>query len=169
MQEQLEQIKNIEAAIEAILYAAGHPVEYDRIAEVLGGFLLESDVFVRKDSDEAFKWYMEAAKQNDADSQFNVAHMYSVGEGVEQSYERAMEWFLKSADNGSTGAVFRLACAYRDGTGVEQSNDIALELFLKAGDLGHEKAWKELAHIYSEGIGVEPDEEEAAKWMERYK
>lgn len=36
MQEQLEQIKNIEAAIEAILYAAGHPVSYDRIAEVLG-------------------------------------------------------------------------------------------------------------------------------------
>ena len=36
MQEQLEQIKNIEGAIEAILYAAGHPVEYDRIAEVLG-------------------------------------------------------------------------------------------------------------------------------------
>jgi segregation and condensation protein B len=32
----MEQIKNIEAAIEAILYAAGHPVEYDRIAEVLG-------------------------------------------------------------------------------------------------------------------------------------
>ena len=36
MQEQLEQIKNIEGAIEAILYAAGHPVAYDRIAEVLG-------------------------------------------------------------------------------------------------------------------------------------
>lgn len=36
MQEPIEQIKNIEAAIEAILYAAGHPVEYDRIAEVLG-------------------------------------------------------------------------------------------------------------------------------------
>lgn len=36
MQEQLEQIKNIESAIEAILYAAGHPVEYDRLADVLG-------------------------------------------------------------------------------------------------------------------------------------
>lgn len=36
MQEPIEQIKNIEAAIEAILYAAGHPVEYDRMAEVLG-------------------------------------------------------------------------------------------------------------------------------------
>lgn len=29
-------IKNIEAAIEAILYAAGYPVKYDKIAEVLG-------------------------------------------------------------------------------------------------------------------------------------
>ena len=36
MQEPIEQIKNIEGAIEAILYAAGHPVAYDRIAEVLG-------------------------------------------------------------------------------------------------------------------------------------
>lgn len=36
MEEQLEQIKNIEAAIEAILYAAGYPVEYARIADVLG-------------------------------------------------------------------------------------------------------------------------------------
>ena len=36
MQEPIDQIKNIEAAIEAILYAAGHPVDYDRIAEVLG-------------------------------------------------------------------------------------------------------------------------------------
>ena len=36
MQEQLEQIKNIEAAIEAILYAAGYPVSYEKIAEVLG-------------------------------------------------------------------------------------------------------------------------------------
>ena len=35
-QEPIEQIKNIEAAIEAILYAAGHPVDYDRLAEVLG-------------------------------------------------------------------------------------------------------------------------------------
>lgn len=36
MDEATQQIKNIEAAIEAILYAAGHPVEYDKIAEVLG-------------------------------------------------------------------------------------------------------------------------------------
>ncbi len=36
MQEAIEQIKSLEAAIEAILYAAGHPVEYDRLGDVLG-------------------------------------------------------------------------------------------------------------------------------------
>ena len=36
MEEKLEQIKNLEGAIEAILYAAGYPVKYSKIAEVLG-------------------------------------------------------------------------------------------------------------------------------------
>ncbi len=36
MEEQIHQLKNIEGAIEAILYAAGYPVKYTKIAEVLG-------------------------------------------------------------------------------------------------------------------------------------
>lgn len=36
MNEQIEQIKNIRAAIEAILYAAGYPVSYEKLSEVLG-------------------------------------------------------------------------------------------------------------------------------------
>ena len=36
MNEQIDQLKNIEGAIEAILYAAGYPVKYEKIAEVLG-------------------------------------------------------------------------------------------------------------------------------------
>lgn len=36
MEEQLNQLKNLEGAIEAILYAAGYPVKYSKLAEVLG-------------------------------------------------------------------------------------------------------------------------------------
>ena len=36
MEENVVKIKNIEAAIEAILFAAGYPVKYEKIAEVLG-------------------------------------------------------------------------------------------------------------------------------------
>lgn len=34
--EKTEQLKNVEGAIEAILYAAGYPVKYTKLAEVLG-------------------------------------------------------------------------------------------------------------------------------------
>lgn len=36
MEEKLEQVKSIESAIEAILFAAGYPVKYAKISEVLG-------------------------------------------------------------------------------------------------------------------------------------
>lgn len=36
MDQQINQIKNIEAAVEAILFAAGYPVKYEKISEVLG-------------------------------------------------------------------------------------------------------------------------------------
>ena len=36
MEENIQQIKSVESAIEAILYAAGYPVKYAKIAEVLG-------------------------------------------------------------------------------------------------------------------------------------
>ena len=36
MSEQLDQINNVQAAIEAILYAAGYPVTYEKLSEVLG-------------------------------------------------------------------------------------------------------------------------------------
>jgi segregation and condensation protein B len=36
MEEQVNQLKNIEGAIEAILFAAGYPVKYEKIAEVIG-------------------------------------------------------------------------------------------------------------------------------------
>jgi segregation and condensation protein B len=36
MEEQINELKNIEGAIEAILFAAGYPVKYAKIAEVIG-------------------------------------------------------------------------------------------------------------------------------------
>ncbi|MBE6556418.1 MAG: SMC-Scp complex subunit ScpB [Ruminococcaceae bacterium] len=36
MEEQINQIKSVEAAVEAILFAAGYPVKYTKLSEVLG-------------------------------------------------------------------------------------------------------------------------------------
>ncbi len=47
-----EQIKSIEGAIEAILYAAGYPVKYEKIAEVLGLDLRNTKTLIKHMSEE---------------------------------------------------------------------------------------------------------------------
>ena len=46
MEEQINQLKNLEGAIEAILYAAGYPVKYTKIAEVLGLDVLNTKTLI---------------------------------------------------------------------------------------------------------------------------
>ena len=48
----MEQIKSIEGAIEAILYAAGYPVKYEKIAEVLGLDLRNTKALIKHMSEE---------------------------------------------------------------------------------------------------------------------
>ena len=47
MEEAIQELKNIEGAIEAILYAAGYPVKYAKIAEVLGLDLHNTETLIR--------------------------------------------------------------------------------------------------------------------------
>ena len=48
----MQQIKSIEGAIEAILYAAGYPVKYEKIAEVLGLDLRNTKTLIKHMSEE---------------------------------------------------------------------------------------------------------------------
>ena len=48
----LEQIKSLEGAVEAILYAAGYPVKYEKIAEVLGLDLRNTKTLIEHLADE---------------------------------------------------------------------------------------------------------------------
>ena len=52
MEEQINELKNIEGAIEAILFAAGYPVKYAKIAEVLGLDLRNTKTLIKHMSTE---------------------------------------------------------------------------------------------------------------------
>ncbi len=52
MEENIQQIKNIEGAIEAILFAAGYPVKYQKIADVLGLDLKDTKAIIEHMSEE---------------------------------------------------------------------------------------------------------------------
>jgi len=59
------------------------------------------------------KWYRKAADQGKAGSQFNVAFMYELGEGVAADLTEAVKWYRKAAEQGHAEAqhcLGRICC-----------------------------------------------------------
>ena len=70
-------------------------------AEVELGFYHSKGAYgVKQDYAEAVKWYRKAAKQNHANSQYNLAVMYYYGRGVQQDHAEAAKWARKAAAQG---------------------------------------------------------------------
>ena len=51
------------------------------------------------------EYYEAAARQGDADAQYNLGHRYAHGQGVEQSIETARKWWVKAAAQGEDIAI----------------------------------------------------------------
>ena len=52
---------------------------------------------VKKNPEEAVKWYRLAAEQGDAAGQYGLGTMYAAGEGLLQDYNVALKWFNLAA------------------------------------------------------------------------
>ena len=113
-----------------------------------------------------FEFNMRAAEKEHPNALFNVALMYSKGNGVQQDKQKAAEFYQKSANFGVSKAEFNLARLYMKGEGVEQNKQKAIELFEKAATHGNAKAQTTLALMYSTGDGVKKNYE---KTVELYK
>ncbi|MDA7635388.1 sel1 repeat family protein, partial [Alphaproteobacteria bacterium] len=59
---------------------------------------------VRKDDEEAVRWYRLAADQGYAEAQFNLGVMYANGEGVLQDNKKAHMWWNIARSNGHAKA-----------------------------------------------------------------
>ena len=55
---------------------------------------------ITQDKAEAYKWYLKAAQQGDAEAQFNLAIMLGRGDGVTENRGQADQWLQKSAAQG---------------------------------------------------------------------
>ena len=77
---------------------------------------------VPKDSAEALKWFLLAAKQGESDDQFWVGQCYETGSGVFRDYAEAAEWYLRAAKQGDLLGQSRLADLYANGMGVPKNN-----------------------------------------------
>lgn len=97
-----------------------------------------------KDSDAHFEYYINAAKQGDANAQFKVGVYYDKGKGVTQDLTKAVEWYTKAAEQGYAKAQYNLGNSYYKGEGVKKDEAIAVQWYMKAAQQGHAKAQAKL-------------------------
>ena len=69
-------------------------------ARVLIGTLYENGLGVRRDYDEALRWYRLAAERNFSHAFYAIGVMYEKGRGVPEDLRQAREWMKKAADRG---------------------------------------------------------------------
>ena len=109
----------------------------------------------------------KAAAQGDADAQFGLGVMYSLGQGVPQDYAQARQWLEKAAAQGLAWAQAVLGEMYANGQGVPQDYAQARQWYEKAAAQGNAVAQFGLGAMYYDGQGVRQDYAQARQWFEK--
>ena len=80
---------------------------------------------VKKNYNEALKWFTKAAAQEHPKAQYNLGVLCEKGEGVIENDKEAVKWFTKAAAQGFAKAQADLGAMYAIGKGGQQNNSIA--------------------------------------------
>ena len=91
-------------------------------------------------NEEAFEYYLKAARQGDAEAQYNLGVCYRKGYGVEKNLTEAVKWLRKAADQGLADAQCMLGLCYELGGGVKKDLSEAVKWYHKAANQGHAQA-----------------------------
>jgi TPR repeat protein len=106
-------------------------------------------------------WWRKAAERGDPESQYNLAFMYSKGQGVAQNQQMAFYWFAEAAGQGVLSAQSRLGLMYATGEGVAADVIEAHKWFFIAAKGGDEAAMAN--RIRSESMLDQPQIAEAER------
>jgi len=98
------------------------------------------DALKQKSFEKAYKLFMAAAKQENAEAQYFVGKMYSEGQGVQLNWGQAISWWRKAADQEEVRAWEALGEALWYGLGVTKNDNAAIKLLLLARVQGNETA-----------------------------
>lgn len=106
---------------------------------------------------------IQQAEQGSAESQYQLAVKYELGDNLQQSYQQAVVWLTKAAQQNHIEAQLKLGMMYFNGQGVARSNAEAAEWFRKAAYLkqGNKPAYYAKALIPVDGLA------KALWWLER--
>ncbi|CAG8577636.1 13161_t:CDS:1 [Ambispora gerdemannii] len=127
------------------------------------GFVYDKSLGTIYDPQKAFKWYLQAAKQNDAFGQNQVGYFYQLGIVTEIDHKKAFYWYQKSAENGCSNAKSNLGYCYESGVYVKRNDRYTLYWYSKSAEMGDELGKCNLAYLFFCGIGANADVHRALK------
>lgn len=132
---------------------------------VVGGMLFKG-LGTDPDKKEAFKWLLQAAKQNERtpESMQIIGSMYLRGNGVPQSYIEAKKWLIPAAEANNLAAITDLAFIYYNGLDGQSDLPRALELYTKAAFQGDSLAQSNVGMMYATGTGTTRDLAQGYAW-----
>lgn len=123
----------------APLAEAGHAGAQLRLAQLYyhGHGVRESDA-------EARRWFERAARQGNAEAQFQLANMYAYGLAEaargEDADRQAAQWYFEAARQGHADAQYSLGILFLTGKGVVQNAQEADKWVRRAAEQGHADA-----------------------------
>ena len=77
--------------------------------------------YSNKKADLHFNKVKLVAADGDADSQFELAGLYTEGEGGKKDMAEAFKWYHKAAEQGHDSAQSKVGLSYQSGEGVRQN------------------------------------------------
>ena len=146
--------------LKILLVLVGLFVEFSAMAGDLEQGLA---AYNKQNYEEAMNWWVIAAKQGNADAQYNLGVMYDNGRGVPQDYKEAAKWYQLAAMQGHASAQHNLGVMYEVGRGIPQDDSEAVRLYQLAANQGNASAQLNLGYMYAHGRGVPQDDSEAVR------
>ena len=113
------------------------------------------------DIEEAVKWYLVAAHQNDAYAQLNLGYCFECGLCVDKDPQMAVYWYECAASQEEPLAECNLGRMYLYGKGVTKDASTAITLFWKAARHHEPDGFYMLGWCYLHGEGVQENMDKA--------
>lgn len=121
-------------------------------------YALGRNHLARKEFDSAFLLFVQSAKLNNSDAQYEISQLYKNGLGVSKDEKLSYKWLLESESNGNARAQYALCMLYL----AEQRKELAKTFCYKAAIQGFAKAEFVLSSIFSSG-----NDQEDIEWLKK--
>ena len=105
-----------------------------------------SEQELERDAAEAVKWFRQAAAQEDAEAQYNLAWCLESGTGVTADVKKALFWYEESARKGVPEAMYNAGCILLGKPG-DEDRTLGKKWLVKSANAGYDPACAKLSEL----------------------